>query len=142
MAKVKATAVLAALATTSAVAAPGVAATALPATDAAPAAAPVVTVKKTLSERAKALFETTPIDVADRGRAFRKTILQTLMAEFPGTTIASAAGAYNNAKTAAQKANPTKFENLGREPGKNNGGPKKRPAAETEVAAEAESATA
>lgn len=91
--------------------------------------------KKTLSNRAKELFATMQFDAADRGKAFRKTILTTLMAEFPGTTIASAAGAYNNAKAAAQKAEPEKYADLGREPGKNNGGPKKR-VSETETASE------
>lgn len=87
--------------------------------------------KVTLSALAKELFKTTPIDTEARGKQFRKTILTKLMAEVPGTTIASAAGAYNNAKTAAQKAEPEKYACLGREPGKNNGGPKKR---ETAVA--------
>lgn len=90
--------------------------------------------KLTLSGRAKELFKTTPIDVEARGKQFRKTILTTLMSEVPGTSIASAAGAYNNAKTEAQKADPEKYACLGREPGKNNGGPKKR----TTVPAEAE----
>lgn len=110
---------------------------------AAPATAATEAPKKvTLSGRAKELFLTTPIDVETRGRAFRKTILDTLQKEIPGTSIASAAGAYNNAKTEAQKANPEKFACLGREPGKNNGGPKKRPAPATESAETAETATA
>lgn len=107
-------------------------------------AAKAETGKVTLSARAKQLFETTEFDAGDRGKAFRKTILTTLQAEFPDTTIASAAGAYNQAKHAAVKANPTKWAALGREEGKNNGGPRKRatPVDATEQAEVGEAVTA
>lgn len=99
--------------------------------------------KVTLSARAAELFKSTPIDTEARGKAFRKTILTTLMSEFPGCSIASAAGAYNNAKTKAQQEDPKKYEMLGREPGKNNGGPKKRVVeVETAETAATETATA
>lgn len=98
--------------------------------------------KLTLSAHAKQLFNSVPFDAADRGKAFRKTILTTLMAEHPGTSIASAAGAYNQAKKAAQTADPVKWAALGREEGKNNGGPRKSSAPVTETQGEAETATA
>lgn len=54
---------------------------------------------------------------------FRRSVMNAAIEEF-GITLASAATAYNYALQLARQENPEKVEGLGRDPSKNNGGPR------------------